>query len=99
MVLAQLSALLSVDALRCSGVTCPGTAITNYSRHEHLSGVTKCEMVVSVVHPDIVNRLLEGILALMHSTYQFNVESDDDDGYPFKICQSLRQHAKGALKH
>ena len=60
-ILAQLSALPSVDVLRCSGTLCLGNAMKDWSRHGYDGGVTKIETLDSRIHPDIVNHLLQGV--------------------------------------
>ena len=96
-ILAQLSALPSMRVLRCNGVIWPHTVITNRSRHAPLGGVTRLEIIDSVLHPDYINRLLEGVRALTHFTYKlhagFTVKR-----YPSDICKVLGQHVKDTLE-
>ena len=96
-ILAQLSALPSMRVLRCTGVIWPPTVITNRSRHAPLGGVTRLEIIHSVLHPDHINRLLESVRALTHFTYNLHA-GFTLRRYPTDICKVLGQHVKDTLE-
>ena len=96
-ILAQLSAIPSVNVLRCEKITCSEISSTGWNPLIYHSGVTIIEIYTSQVHPDVVDRLLGGVQALrkffLWTSMGLNTTEDRS-----RIFQVLRQHAKYTLE-
>lgn len=96
-ILAQLSALPSVNVLRCSRVLCPGKAITDLSRGEYYGGVTKIEVLDSQIHSEIISHLLRSVRGLTHFTCRLPV-AYNNTWAASDICHVLRKRTKHTLE-
>ena len=96
-ILAQLSAIPSVNVLRCENITCSEVSSTGWNLHKGYSGVTIVEFFNCQVHPDVVDQLLGGVQALRRF-FLWTLEGLNATEDRSKIFQVLRQRAKHSLE-
>ena len=96
-ILAKLSAIPSINILRCEKIECSGISSTGWNLHKYRSGVTIVELYNSQVHPDVVDQLLGGMQALRRF-YYWTLEGLSAMEDRTRIFQVLQQHAKHTLE-
>ena len=96
-ILAQLSAIPSVNVLRCQNIKCSEVSSTGWNLHKCYSEVTIVEFFDCQVHPDVVDQLLGGVQALRRF-FLWTLEGLNATEDRSRIFQVLRQRAKHTLE-